>query len=206
MGNNFEKRYLDYSDSDSIRRAMESWGKNISDGYRDGIRKGLEDFQNPPASNITEAVDHAKAALNSVFGIGVDYSTAMSYTPSRPAAYRIKNVIFNPPATIIFWADNTKTVVKCGPYDRYDPEKGLAMAFCKKMMGNHGNYYNVFKKWLPEESETMEDKPLTSISMYEPQTFTFTLDPSCVKVEDIFGNAFDLSTGRTINKEDNDHE
>lgn len=176
MGSNYEKRYLDWSDAYPICKELSRCGNSINNGYVD-------------------ALISAKAALNSMFGVGADYST-----------YQIKNVIFNNPATIVFWTDNTKTVVKCGPYDRYDPEKGLAMAFCKKMMGNRGNYYNVFKKWLPEESETMEDKPLTSISMYEPQTFTFTLDPSCVKVEDIFGNAFDLSTGRTINKEDNDHE
>lgn len=58
----------------------------------------------------------------------------------------IKNVKFNPPATIVFWTDNTKTVVKCKEED-YDPEKGLAMCICKKMLGNKGNYYEVFKKY-----------------------------------------------------------
>ena len=60
----------------------------------------------------------------------------------------IKDVIFNDPATIVFWSDNTKTVVKCGDGDIYDPEKGLAMAIAKKALGNEGNYYEQFKKWL----------------------------------------------------------
>lgn len=64
---------------------------------------------------------------------------------------KIKDVIYNDPATIVFWKDGTKTVVKCEFSKRFDPEKGLAMAFSKKMFGNKGNYYNVFKKWLPEE-------------------------------------------------------
>ena len=59
----------------------------------------------------------------------------------------IKNVIFNPPATIVFWADGTKTVVKTQVDDEFDPEKGLAMAISKKALGNQGNYYNQFKKW-----------------------------------------------------------
>jgi len=63
----------------------------------------------------------------------------------------IKNVIFHDPATIVFWSDNTKTVVKKGENDIYDPEKGLAMAIVKKALGNQGNYYNLFKKWLPKE-------------------------------------------------------
>ena len=62
----------------------------------------------------------------------------------------IKDVIFNPPATIVFWRDGTKTVVKAKNED-FDPEKGLAMAISKKMLGNNGNYYEVFKKWLPKE-------------------------------------------------------
>lgn len=67
----------------------------------------------------------------------------------------IKNVIFNNPATIVFWSDGSKTVVK-SHLDDYDPEKGLAMAIAKKALGNEGNYYNVFKKWLPKDDEEIE--------------------------------------------------
>jgi hypothetical protein len=64
-------------------------------------------------------------------------------------AQTIKKVIFNPPATIVFWADGTKTVVKCQDDEAFfDPEKGLAMAFMKKMLGNKGNYYNTVDKWV----------------------------------------------------------
>lgn len=65
--------------------------------------------------------------------------------------YAIKNVIFNNPATIVFWADGTKTVVKAQGDDTFDPEKGLAMAISKKALGNKGNYCNELKKWLPKE-------------------------------------------------------
>ena len=69
---------------------------------------------------------------------------------------KIKNVIFNDTATIVFWSDGTKTVVKCGKNDIYDPEKGLAMAVAKKYLGtnkSHSNYMDEFKKWLPKEEE-----------------------------------------------------
>jgi tetratricopeptide (TPR) repeat protein len=58
----------------------------------------------------------------------------------------IDNVIFNDPATIIFWKDGTKTIVKAEGED-FDPEKGLAMAISKKALGNKGNYFDIFKKW-----------------------------------------------------------
>ena len=60
----------------------------------------------------------------------------------------IKDVIFNPPATIVFWMDGTKTVVKDQGEVFYDPEKGMAMAVAKKAFGNQGNYYNQFKKYI----------------------------------------------------------
>lgn len=69
----------------------------------------------------------------------------------RKSIPAIKKVIFNYPTTIVFWADKTKTVVKCGENDIFDPEKGLAMAIARKALGNQGNYYNTIKKWLPPE-------------------------------------------------------
>lgn len=69
----------------------------------------------------------------------------------------IKKVIFNDPATIVYWEDRTKTVVKCEK-EKYDPEKGLAMAIAKKAMGNQGNYFEVFKKWIGEDKLFPEKK------------------------------------------------
>jgi hypothetical protein len=59
----------------------------------------------------------------------------------------IRKVIFNDPATIVLWSDGTKTVVKCGPEDSYDMEKGLAMAIVKKMAGNDNHFHKVFKQY-----------------------------------------------------------
>lgn len=64
----------------------------------------------------------------------------------------IEKVIFNDPATIVVWKDGTRTVVKVKD-EPFDPEKGLAMAIAKRALGDKGNYYNVFKKWLPKDSE-----------------------------------------------------
>ena len=83
----------------------------------------------------------------------VYYAATTSKSVSEPS---IKKVIFNDPATIVFWSDGSKTVVKCQDGDIYDPEKGLAMAISKKALGNKGNYCNEFKKWLPEDEEEEE--------------------------------------------------
>ena len=99
----------------------------------------------------------------------------------------IKKFKFTPPATIVFWTDNTKTVVKCSGED-YDPEKGLAMCICKKMLGNKGNYYEVFKKWLPKEEDS--DVVQKVLEHIKPQTFEFELKPI-----DINQRLFEVLTG-----------
>ena len=108
--------------------------------------------------------------MNSSYGAeGISTSNVATGTINNASVYtrkvaynsmwkrtKIKNVIFNDPATIVFWSDGTKTVVKCGENDIYDPEKGLAMAVSKKCLGtnkSHSNYMDEFKKWLPKEEE-----------------------------------------------------
>lgn len=90
--------------------------------------------------------------------------------------YGIKRVIFDNPSTIVYWSDGTKTVVTCqdniqpvgktandeksyrekpmaaGTYSR---ETGLALCFAKKMLGNKGNYNDIFRKFI-EEDKTAE--------------------------------------------------
>lgn len=65
----------------------------------------------------------------------------------------IKDVIFNNPATIVFWKDGTKTVVKCQGKEKFDPEKGLAMAIVKKIYGNKGRYFDQIKDWVEPYEE-----------------------------------------------------
>lgn len=60
-----------------------------------------------------------------------------------------EKIIFNDPATIILWDDGTKTIVKKNSKDKkFDPEKGIALCYMKKALGNKGNYNNVFKEWI----------------------------------------------------------
>ena len=61
-----------------------------------------------------------------------------------------KKVIFNEPATIVLWGDNTKTVVKCSPNDTYDKEKGLALCYMKKLFGNDNRFHKKFTEWIKE--------------------------------------------------------
>ena len=65
----------------------------------------------------------------------------------------ISRVIFNDPATIILWADGSKTVAKAHGDDAFDPEKGFAVACAKKLFGNGADFMREFAKWEPVKKE-----------------------------------------------------
>lgn len=86
---------------------------------------------------------------------------------SATNAAAIKRVIFNPPATIVYWSDCTKTVVKCNVNDIFDPEKGLAMAIAKRCAGNTRAYYAEIRHWVAECGKDYPGKPYTESSSVE---------------------------------------
>ena len=111
-----------------------------------------------PANNLGIDIDRAIYAA-----MAIDYSHQSTEQTKKNDIVRlsmcsvsIRKVIFNNPATIVLWSDGTKTVVKCGPDDIFDEEKGLAMAIVKKMAGNDSRFHKVFKQWCKPD-ETNED-------------------------------------------------
>lgn len=62
---------------------------------------------------------------------------------------KIERVIFHDPATIVYWMDGTKTVVKANN-EKFDKEKGLLAAIVKKVYGNKGNFNNIIKHYVEE--------------------------------------------------------
>ena len=75
-------------------------------------------------------------------------------SPSGRVPTLSKPPIFNPPATICYWTDGTKTVVKCQEEDTYSPEAGLALCYMKKVLGNSSRDLNkVLHRYITEEKE-----------------------------------------------------
>mgnify|MGYP006986464946 CR=1 FL=1 len=105
----------------------------------------------------SDILQEIKKSLNFIYGIRCDYiddelSKMERCKGKLPLIVTIRRVIFNAPATIVFWLDGSKTVVKAQNGEPFDKEKGLAMAICKKLSGNRGAYYDIFKGWCHEEA------------------------------------------------------
>ena len=77
---------------------------------------------------------------------------------------RIKKVIFSGPATIVFWEDGDKTVVKCMYGDPPNYEMGIAMCTLKKLFGEEG--YRNYKKHV---KELLTENIWKGIEEHEPE-------------------------------------
>lgn len=64
----------------------------------------------------------------------------------------IKRVIYSNPATIVFFADGTKTICKASEGDTYNPAAGLALCVYKKMVGA-STLVDVLNDWIPSGVE-----------------------------------------------------
>lgn len=83
----------------------------------------------------------------------------VSFTPDS-----IKKVIYNDPATIIFWSDGTKTVVKCMENEDYDPEKGFMAAVTRKAFGDKYGWVMRHQVKPAAENEKKVDALMNSIA------------------------------------------
>lgn len=137
-------------------------GSAIDPGKLSNILRLIEDRMNGREGEVKMYTTNTTDSI--INNYMKEYDNAMEVLGRYSSYYNhpvpeIKNVIFNPPATIVFWNDGTKTVVKCDERDQFDPEKGITMAFFKKMHGNKGHYFEEIKKWT-EKYESSEQYKL----------------------------------------------
>lgn len=123
----------------------------------------IEDWKKEIRDNTVEYCKNDALMTSALYN---SFLNAQYGKPKATSVPKIENVIFNDPATIVFWKDGTKTVVKAQG-EPYDPEKGLAMAISRKALGNKRDYYNVFKKWLKKfkKRAEVENPALKTITM-----------------------------------------
>lgn len=59
---------------------------------------------------------------------------------------KVKRVVYHEPATIVFWTDDTKTVVKCIDGQPYEKYAGFCAAVTKKILAGQAR-----RRRLPEQ-------------------------------------------------------
>lgn len=144
-----------YTEDDSRHMQME-YAKNVAkqeaaNEYKEELERLRNENRNLRNSNVLLKACYEAVNKTSVYW----YKLARSRASDTNVA--IEKVIFNQPATVVLWQDGTKTVVKAQNDEPFDPEKGLAMAITKKVLGNKGSYYDEIKKWVEPYQKECED-------------------------------------------------
>lgn len=119
----------------------------IIGNYKDG--KNMDEKYLPNLLGINENKNNIKTPI---FG-------GAYFNQDNELVY-IKKVIYNDPATIVFWNDGTKTVSKCAKEDTYNAEMGLTLAIMKKLVSNEF-VSKTLHDWVPVEGQKV--KTLTDV-------------------------------------------
>ena len=69
-------------------------------------------------------------------------SPGYSYLPTK---YEPKSIIFNKPATIVFWKDGTKTVVKCAKGEKWNEYNAFCAALAIKIFGSNSRVQKIVR-------------------------------------------------------------
>lgn len=130
----------------SQEECLRKWNQHVES--RNKLMNGFM-FNTPLSNSIQKEVELMNNYMADVMNAATAHRESMELF-RRKSNPQIKKVHFNKPVTCVIWTDGTKTLVRAQDGEKYDPEKGMALAIAKKFLGNKGNYYNVFDKWLSE--------------------------------------------------------
>lgn len=99
-----------------------------------------------------------------------------------------RRIIHNGFATIVFWNDGTKTVVKCAEDDEPDAYMAFCAAYCKKVFGSNSHLKRAIKdaeKAGPEKKALKKEMPIfkkgepikrTTVPIFQDILSSFRLD------------------------------
>lgn len=124
--------------------------------------------------NKTKTLINAFYGLNGSFNFD-EFSLDPHYQTYKiiPLSMQISKVIYQNPATIVFWKDGTKTVVKCQEGDKYSYSAGIMHAIIRKMYEDNSRKYSDILSYISTAEEF--DKACEVISEEEDNEPTNTI-------------------------------
>ena len=128
---------------------------DISGGFIESL-EALELVE--PNAGICEKEELRKEILSKMATINVAETTNFY-------SLNVSKIIFNPPATIVFWEDGTKTVVKCAAEDEFNEYCGFLAALGKKVYENNNQIKKLFDKKAEWYENKKGEKDIPDVSM-----------------------------------------
>ncbi len=111
---------------------LDLWEQSMTQRMKDALKR-LTKKENNMIVHVTN-VPMETVSNKGAFISKVDHCGGLSHEAN---CLTVKNIIYNNPATIVFWSDGTKTVVKRlkgTPFNKYN---AFCAAVCKKLYGSN---------------------------------------------------------------------
>lgn len=105
-------------------------------------------YANELSSYISNSIANLKETFKKLFNLEENNMSRKSL--------EVKKVIYSGPCTIVIWADDSKTIVRCQDGDTYSKEVGLLMCLAKKVWGTNtsgSNFNDYISKVISEKEE-----------------------------------------------------
>lgn len=157
-------------------------GKSAAGIYTSKMMKAEFDPKDIPVRESRDSADHPSS--NAII-IGLDVTGSMSdilegvakklnvlvseILDRKPVTdpQIMFNAIGDPPATIVYWEDGDKTVVRCDN-DVFSEEFGYAMACMRKAYGSRANFKAQFKNAFRPQQKPKKQKKAKEVDQQEP--------------------------------------
>ncbi len=81
----------------------------------------------------------------------------------EPYSLAVNKIVYNPPATIVFWGDGTKTVVKAAAGTEFNAYHAFTAAVAKKLYGNNSRVNKIVNKWNKDPIDKMTPEEARSL-------------------------------------------
>lgn len=112
----------------------------------------MGDFEKDLSSILSNGLFYSKAST----GMAVNYAS-MFLSPLKHS-WDVKKIIYNDPATIVFWEDGTKTVVKRGKNEPFSKYHAFCAALAKKLYSTNSAVNRIVNSGVVQEASKKEAK------------------------------------------------
>ena len=137
------------------------WRKEPDGSWTQFERGGLQGFDFDPvmvdevgnvADELTVGLDDLVENLNSAFGNIFLTAAKPSLTPKR--------ILQSGPATIVFWKNGDKTIVKCSDDDQNSEYAAFTAALAKKIFGSNSAVKKIIERYTVVQEVKQKELPL----------------------------------------------
>lgn len=135
-----EQRFAKTFCQEGESKSKMAWkfGEEYGEGLRNGLDLEIESLGSisEPTFDYKEDNNMSKVKLMKYGSFGIFNGVDLTIT----------DIKFNKDTTIVFWSDDTKTVVTRKMDDNADPEAAVAQAICKKLYGSTSAFHRMVQK------------------------------------------------------------